>query len=81
MTNKTSLNTEGTNIQDESWREYVYPDGSVYRINSPYMLWIFEGKSGWTQRILDTDGVTHRPQPGWLAIRWEARPGHPAWSF
>lgn len=66
---------EGIDKSDQEYQEFVYPDGSVYRIDNPKTVYIFEGKSGWTQRIIDQDGVTHRPTPGWNAIRWKPRPG------
>lgn len=55
----------------EEYREYVYGDGSSFRINKPRELYIFEGKSGWTQRVVDSKGRCWRPTPGWLAITWK----------
>lgn len=73
----TSTTVEPSKIDGEHWREYVYPDGTVYRITDPLLLFIFEGKSGWTQRVVDRDYVVHRPKPGWNAIRWKMRVGQP----
>jgi hypothetical protein len=65
-------------ISMEKYRVYTYSDGSQFRIDDPVELFIFEGKSGWTQRVTDANGLTHRPTPGWLAISWQPREGQPA---
>ena len=67
--------TQPIDIQSEQYREYIYPDGSVLRIDEPQNLYIFEGKSGWTQRVTTQSGLTYRPTPGWNGIRWQNREG------
>ena len=60
-------------INEESWREYVYEDEKVYRIENPLMLYIREGGSG--HRVLDKEGVTHWvPINVWHCIRWQTLP-------
>ena len=61
-------------ISTEQYREYVYPDG-IYKIVTPVELHITEKG---THRIVDAAGVTHRPSPGYLAIRWLPNSGAPA---
>lgn len=64
-------------VDSEEWVEYHYDGGKRHRINNPVRRYIFQGKSGWTQRVIDADGVTHRPTPGWLAMSWKSKPGYP----
>lgn len=75
MTDATKI--EPVDISSEQWRKYHYGDGKPYRIEAPHQLFIFEGKSGWTHRVVDSAGVTHRPTPGWLAISWLPKDGSP----
>jgi hypothetical protein len=66
-------------ISHESWREYVYEDGKVYRIENPVTLYLREGGTG--HRVLDKTGVTHWvPVNTWHCIRWLTLPenGKPA---
>lgn len=57
----------------ELYREYVYPDGLTYRITNPKTLYIVGG----SHRVVDADGVTHRPERGYLGIRWVQRDKEP----
>lgn len=64
-------------ISSEDWREYVYPDGFVYRINGPNKLYIKSKPEGDSHRVTnfnpDTqDEVTHYVPAGWRIIRWFA---------
>lgn len=67
-----------TDATTEEWVQYTYADGTSVRIDNPVRRYIFKGKSGWTQRVIDADGVTHRPTPGWLKMSWKPKPGAPA---
>lgn len=73
----TESEVKPVDISSEQYREYHYADGGLYRIDTPVSLYVFEGKSGWTQRVVDAAGVTHRPTPGWLAISWKPKDGTP----
>jgi hypothetical protein len=62
-------------ISSELFRVYAYPDGQRFRINAPVSLYVLDSGS---HRVVDEEGITHRPTPGWLAISWKPRPGQPA---
>jgi hypothetical protein len=77
----SGLEEEGEKLTDELleydlpelWREYVSPDGLVYRIDDPIKLFIRKG--GTTHRVLDVYGVVHcvsGPGSGWI-VRWEPK--------
>lgn len=69
---------EGTKILDissEKCRCYVYPGGEKYRIDYPVTLYILQNGS---HRVVDEDGFTHRPTPGWLGLSWMPKVGSPA---
>lgn len=66
---------ESIDITSEIYRIYVYKDGQRFRINNPVELFVLDSGS---HRVVDSDGVTHRPTPGWLAISWKPKPGQPA---
>lgn len=61
-------------ISTEQWRLYTYADGT-YRIDAPVALHITDSGS---HRVIDADGVTHRPTPGWLGLSWKPRDGQQA---
>lgn len=61
-------------ITSELYRIYAYADGKRYRISNPEQLYVLDNGS---HRVVDSDGVTHRPTPGWLAISWKPKPGQP----
>lgn len=67
----------------ELWREYVFPDGSVYRIDGPKELYMRPGGS--THRVVDASGTVHCiafPGPGGsVVIRWKQRDGSGPVSF
>lgn len=63
----------GIDISSEQFREYVYGDGRIFRVERPSMLFIVGG----THRVVDVYGVTHRPERSYAGIRWQARPGQP----
>lgn len=68
-----SENHTSHEISNEVFREYVYPDGSVFRIERPTHLFILNG----SHRVVDAAGVTHRPERGYLGIRWQQNDGKP----
>lgn len=62
-------------ISTETARIYVYADGWEYTITAPVKLFVTESGS---HRVVDATGWTHRPEPGWLAIKWQPHDGAPA---
>jgi hypothetical protein len=60
-------------IAVEIYREYVYEGGKTYRIDEPSTLYIVGGG----HRVVDAAGVTHRPERGFVAIRWVQHDGKP----
>lgn len=62
-------------ISSEAFRIYAYANGQRFRINAPVSLYVLDGGS---HRVIDEEGMTHRPTPGWLAISWKPKPGQPA---
>lgn len=61
-------------ISSEKFREYVFTDGFVYRVNLPCNLYIKSKPEGDSHRVVDVSLVTHYIPAGWRAIRWEATP-------
>lgn len=61
-------------ITSEEVRAYVYGDGGEYSIPNPQTVFVTESGS---HRVIDADGWTHRPELGWVAIKWKARQGQP----
>jgi hypothetical protein len=59
-------------ISSEAYREYVYADGTVYRVDNPRTLYL--KRAGNTHRVVDYLGVTHYPSPTWVALRWKSDP-------
>lgn len=63
-------------LGSEQYRIYTYKDGAKFRINAPVSLYLLDGGS--SHRVVDRDGVTHRPARGWVGISWKAKDGlHP----
>lgn len=67
--------TEPLDISSEEVRIYVYAGGKEYGISNPVKLAVTDSGS---HRVVDRFGWTHRPEPGWIAIKWKPFPGHPA---
>lgn len=65
---------EPLDITSEQFRIYAYADGGRYRINAPDRLYVLPSGS---HRVIDEDGIVHRPTPGWLAISWKPKVGAP----
>lgn len=70
--------TNPINVTSELYRTYTYADGSQFRIDSPAELHVLEDDKGTSHRIIDADGVTHRPSRGWVGISWKPKPGEPS---
>ena len=62
-------------ISTEVYREYVFPNCEVVRINAPTGVNV--SASG-GHRVLDAAGISHYIPTGWIHLRWEAKPGAPA---
>jgi hypothetical protein len=72
-------------INGEKWREYVYARylptdiedkffviEETYKIEEPRTLYVKRNSEGEvvSHRVVDKDGISHYPEPGWKAIRW-----------
>lgn len=74
------MNDKQIDITSEEFRVYTYPDGSTFRIDNPATLYLlFDDKGGVSHRVVDADGVTHRPERGYVGISWAAKEGQPAY--
>jgi hypothetical protein len=61
-------------ISSEAYREYVFSDSLIIKINQPLRLNV--SKTG-GHRVFDADGVSHYVNSGWKHLRWKAKPGQP----
>lgn len=61
-------------VSSEQYRFYTYPNGDVFRITGPVDLYITKNGS---HRVVDVDGVTHRPERGYVGISWKQSNGKP----
>lgn len=61
-------------ITSETWREYIYTDGFVIRVEAPVRLYIKKSEKGDSHRVIDTAGTTHYVPVGWRTLRWNADP-------
>jgi hypothetical protein len=61
-------------VSSEAYRIYTYSDGGQFRIDCPVELFIVGG----SHRVVDADGVTHRPERGFVGISWKPFAGAPA---
>ena len=66
--------TKEIDITSEEVRTYVYEDGREYSIANPQKVFVTETGS---HRVIDADGWTHRPELGWIALKWKPRHGQP----
>lgn len=57
-------------LTDEEYREYVYPDGTVYRVMHPFFL-KREKKDGLDKHRVMTTDMVHYIKPGWIVVRWK----------
>lgn len=69
-------------ITDELFREYLYDNGFVLRIEAPTALNVSESSlGGHAHRVQTESGIGHYVAPGWKAIRWGVKPGRPQFKF
>ena len=71
---RNSSNLKFNDISSEEWREYVFSDALIVRINGP--LGINISKSG-GHRLVDSDGTSHYIPRGWKHLRWNVKEGEP----
>lgn len=69
---KEITNMNEYDVSVEEFREYVYGDGSAYRVDKPVKLYVKSDEKGDSHRVVDIKNVTHYPKRGWIAIRWYA---------
>jgi hypothetical protein len=62
------IKVELKSLKSETYREYVYKDGTV-RVEWPVALYIRESGA---HCVFDDKGVTHYIPAGWLSLRWKA---------
>lgn len=65
-------------IRSEEYRIYTYRDGSTFRVDAPAELHVLVDERGSSHRVIDLEGVTHRPERDWIAISWKPLEGAPA---
>lgn len=65
----------GLDIFGESYRQYHYGDGDSLVITAPVRLFVLKNGS---HRVIDAQGVTWRPSPGWKGLSWLPKKGEPA---
>ncbi|NJR72280.1 MAG: hypothetical protein HC782_04445 [Gammaproteobacteria bacterium] len=65
---------EQIDISSEQYRIYSYEDNKFCKIENPLTLYVTENG---THRIVDAQGLTHRPSPGYLLISWLPKEGAP----
>jgi len=58
-------------ISSEIYREYIYSNGDVIRIDFPLALNVNYSSGG--HRVWDAFGVSHYVAGGWKEIRWEVK--------
>lgn len=69
------LYDKSIDLSSEAYRVYTYGDGKRYRIDNPKMGYILRDGS---HRIVDEDGMTHRPTRDWVGMSWKPKAGQPA---
>lgn len=69
---------EFKDISTEVYREYMYSNGGVLRVEKPIQIAI--SRSG-NHRIITEDGMSYIVAPQWLAIRFKVKPGAANFSF
>jgi len=65
-------------ITGEEYREYMYNNGGILRINNPWKLAISRSNN---HRIVTRDGFSYIIAPNWIAIRFRKREGEPSFAF
>lgn len=69
------LYDKAIDVTSEAFRVYVYGDGKRYRIDNPKTVYILRDGS---HRVVDEDGMTHRPTRDWVGLTWKPKAGQPA---
>ena len=64
-------------IEDEAYREYVWADGTVVRVEGVALNVSASGG----HRIKGADGLAHYIPSGWVHLRWQAKPGREMFAF
>lgn len=74
------MSTREIDISNEEYRVYTYPDGVRLRINRPVKLYVVYddvGPVNPSHRVVDAEGMTHRPERGWISVSWKSAEGQP----
>lgn len=69
-------------ISSETFREYLYADGSKLRIDNPTKLFVSPSSmGGHAHRVQTAEGFAYYVAPGWKTIRWQVKEGQPLFTF
>ena len=71
---------EWLDVSDEQWREYIYPDGTRYRVDFPLKLNVTKKPGGDSHRVV-TENRSVYVAAGWRAIEWQVKPGKEPFTF
>ena len=66
---------EWKDISTEMWREYQFPNSETVRVTSPVRFKVSKHQEGDAHRVEAADGRGYYIRAGWLAIRWQVKPG------
>lgn len=69
---------EFSDISEELYREYVYLDGSRYRIDDPLGLHVSESRG---HKIVDAFGMSFYVRCGWIVIEFQVDGDRDHWRF
>jgi len=68
-----------SDISTEEYREYLFRNGQIIRVNHPLQLQLgstIEGRVGGPSHVITArDGMGHYIPAGWLLLSWKAKPG------
>mgnify|MGYP005863207419 CR=1 FL=1 len=73
---KDALNREWVDISSELERRYIFPSGRDITIERPLRLLVSES-GGHRVFSASRNGTCYYVGPGWIAIEWRVREGHP----
>lgn len=65
---------EIVDISSEEFRIYTYANGGKFRITKPVTLYLLNGGG---HRVVDAEGVTHRPERNYVGISWKPKKDQP----
>lgn len=71
-------NLSTKNISDELYREYIFPCGSVVRLDQPSKLNV-SARGG--HRVVTSDGMSHYIPYTWIHLRWRVKDGAEPFAF